>query len=219
MSAALAAARKRRGTTEQLPQPPSYGQNFQPTPPANYGQNFQPPPPTNYGQNFQQTSNTQPNAQPNVQLNSRMNSNGLTLQQVISLIDKRLITLEEFMKEQNEMEPVLEGDVKVSSNLNSIVEEFNTRYSILAQEIGTMKDMLIKLQSFTMEVNKTLMDERIRIFSDIESINSTIDMKRTMNFDKLDNIHGFSQKMDYLEQHGEFDIASEIANNQEKLSM
>jgi hypothetical protein len=40
-----------------------------------------------------------------------------------------------------------------------------------------------------------------------------------MNFDKLDNIHGFSQKMDYLEQNGEFDIASEIANNQEKLSM
>jgi hypothetical protein len=31
-----------------------------------------------------------------------------------------------------------------------------------------MKNMLLKLQSYTMEVNKTLLEERIRILSDVE---------------------------------------------------
>jgi septation ring formation regulator EzrA len=192
MSAALAAARKRRGTTEQVPPPPAYGQNVQQQPQGQL-----------YGQ-------------PNVKSQS---SAGLTLPQVIALIDKRLIALEENVKQSDKTETTHVDDNKVSAELNAIVEEFNTRYSILAQEIDSLKDMLLKLQSFTMEVNKTLMDERIRVFSDIETINTNLDMKRPMNFDKLENIQGFSQRMDYLEQTGEFDIASEIANNQEKLTM
>jgi septation ring formation regulator EzrA len=192
MSAALAAARKRRGTTEQVPPPPAYGQNVQQQPQGQL-----------YGQ-------------PNVKSQS---SAGLTLPQVIALIDKRLIALEENVKQSDKTETTHVDDNKVSAELNAIVEEFNTRYSILAQEIDSLKDMLLKLQSFTMEVNKTLMDERIRVFSDIETINTNLDMKRPMNFDKLENIQGFSQRMDYLEQTGEFNIANEIANNQEKLTM
>jgi len=166
------------------------GQNEpQNVPPAPYGQS--------YGQSLQQPSQ---NA-------------GLTLPQVIALVDKRLITLEKFMKEQTELPPPVQKNTSDDiSNLSAIVDEFNTRYSILAEEIDTMKNMLMKLQSFTMEVNKTLLDERIRIFSDIDTINTSLDMKRNVNFDKIENINGFPPKMDYLEQTGEFSMSNEFAN-------
>ena len=127
---------------------------------------------------------------------------GLTLPQVISLVDKRLITLEQFMKQQSEPSNNVGVNNEIPDNLNAIVEEFNTRYSILAEEIDNMKNLLMKLQSFTMEVNKTLLDERIRIFSDIDNVNANLDMKRNLNFDKID----------YLEQTGEFSMSNEIAN-------
>ena len=216
MSSALAAARKRRMGNEQPPPPQSFGQNAQQTP-----------------------------------VNGQRPANGLTLPQVIAVVDARLVKLEEFMKQHSESETISMDGSKISNDFNSIVEEFNERYSILAeemdamkeilnsrnnapqetktntisnvlvqelntkysnlsQEVSSMKDMLMKLQSYTMEVNKTLMDERIRIFSDIENINTTLDMKKTLNFDKTDNIQGFSQKLDYLEQTGEFNMENEI---------
>jgi hypothetical protein len=106
---------------------------------------------------------------------------GLTLQQVIALIDKRLITLENHVKEQSvNPQPTSNGGDQVnhklameqqmffSQQLAELTEEFNSRYSILAEEIDNMKNMLLKLQSYTMEVNKTLLEERIRILSDVE---------------------------------------------------
>lgn len=146
MSASLAAARKRRGVTIQ--EPPVIAQ--------------------------QQQSPQQPA--------------GLTLPQVISLVDKRLITLETFMKEQkettNKSQPQVQQSNSVQSLNNDILkteienmaEEFNNRYELLASEIHGIKDIVLKLQSYTMEVNKTLMEERVRILSDVENpSNITID--------------------------------------------
>jgi hypothetical protein len=57
-----------------------------------------------------------------------------------------------------------------------MAEEFNNRYELLASEIQSIKDIVLKLQSYTMEVNKTLMEERVRILSDVENpSNITID--------------------------------------------
>jgi len=39
---------------------------------------------------------------------------------------------------------------------------------LLANEIADLKDMLLKLQTFTMEVNKRLVDERIQLLSDVK---------------------------------------------------
>lgn len=103
---------------------------------------------------------------------------GLTLPQVISLVDKRLITLETFMKEQKENPVKLQQpSVSVQSINNDILkteienmaDEFNNRYEVLASEIQDIKDIVLKLQSYTMEVNKTLMEERVRILSDVEN--------------------------------------------------
>jgi hypothetical protein len=143
-------------------------------------------------------------------------TSGLTLPQVIALVDKRLITLEQFMKQQ-QSEPsthsiVNNNNNNVPSNINAIVDEFNTRFAILAEEIHDMKNIVLKLQSFTMEVNKTLLDERIRIFSDVDNMNTNIDITKNINLYNLENMKEFSSSTDYLEQTGEFSMSKELEN-------
>lgn len=114
--------------------------------------------------------------QPNV------NNAGLTLPQVISIVDKRLTNLEQFMKE------VKETGVSTNNNNNitlsetsqelqeqpNWIEEFNHRFEVLAEEINNIKDVVLKLQSYTMEVNKTLLEERINVFSDLGNLEQRV---------------------------------------------
>jgi hypothetical protein len=118
---------------------------------------------------------------PVIQPQQQQQPAGLTLPQVIALVDKRLITLETFMKEQKEnpVQPMqqvqpsnniqaLENEV-LKTEIENMATEFNDRYELLASEIQSIKDIVLKLQSYTMEVNKTLMEERVRILSDVEN--------------------------------------------------
>jgi len=91
---------------------------------------------------------------------------GLTLQQVISLFDRRIVNLESIVKDidttrkvtfEDEVAPATNDTI---SNLPDIINEFNSRFEMFAQEIGDMKDALLKLQTYTMEVNKMLLEER-----------------------------------------------------------
>jgi hypothetical protein len=90
---------------------------------------------------------------------------GLTLPQVISLVDKRLTTLEKFMNENKSsglLPPVAESN-EIPSNLTEILDEFNSRHELLANEIGSLKNIVMNLQSYTMDVNKMLLDERNKL--------------------------------------------------------
>jgi hypothetical protein len=59
-----------------------------------------------------------------------------------------------------------------------VLDEINNRFELLAGEVAELKDILIKLQSYTMEVNKRLVDERIHILSDVKDTGSmTFDIK------------------------------------------
>lgn len=119
-----------------------------------------PAPPTGSGMNRPSQFGSQPPPQ---------QAAGLTLPQVIAVIDSRLIKLEGFMKEANQngtTNSVRNRDLTITDN-DVMLQEFDKRFEILAEEIGNLKDMLLKLQSFTMDVNKTLMDERVRVFSDL----------------------------------------------------
>lgn len=106
---------------------------------------------------------------------SQPSSGGLTLPQVISLVDTRLIKLEQFMKEtmennssnassieirDSQSNMVESSDPNQLTDLNDILEEYNNRFVLLAEEIGQLKDIVLKLQSYTMDVNKMLMEER-----------------------------------------------------------
>jgi hypothetical protein len=46
-------------------------------------------------------------------------------------------------------------------DISTILEDFNTRFVMLAEEISTLKDSLLKLQTYTMEVNRMLLEERV----------------------------------------------------------
>lgn len=120
MSAANSAAKKRR-TQEPY-------------------QSSQPPQPTQPS-SLQQQQQLRPQQQ---------KQNGLTLQQVITVIDNRLGNLE---KKSN------------TDDLDSIPEQNNyqeieTRFEILASEISDLKQIVLSLQSYTMDVNKKLLEEK-----------------------------------------------------------
>jgi len=95
---------------------------------------------------------------------------GLTLPQVIAVVDSRLIALETFMKETKNATPAQPKTTQTQPQTqisDETIDELNDKFEILANEIADLKDIVLKLQSYTMEVNKTLMEERISILSDV----------------------------------------------------
>jgi len=91
-------------------------------------------------------------------------SPGLTLPQVISVVDKRLIALETIVKNS----PILnDGAIgqsnQVPSNITEVLDEFNARTERLAEEIENLKNIVLSLQTYTMDVNKMLLEERAQL--------------------------------------------------------
>lgn len=131
--------------------------------------------------------------------------NGLTLPQVIALIDTRLIKLEKCMKDTTEsgertvrftQDTVSSSDMGPSTNMDenevdisSILDDFNSRFMMLAEEIASLKDTLMKLQTYTMDVNKMLMDERVNVLSDLGNDQSMFVMENTtLSGGEIDNL-------------------------------
>ena len=105
-------------------------------------------------------------------------ANGLTLPQVIALVDSRLIKLEKFMKDTLESDPAqpsLERSVSFAqdavtgeeTSVAEVLQEYENRFMLLAEEIAQLKDTLMKLQTYTMDVNKMLLEERVNVLSDL----------------------------------------------------
>ena len=98
---------------------------------------------------------------------------GLTLPQVISLIDTRLVTLEKFMNE-TKSNPTPASSVEATTaplpaasdfvSADDFAEgmvEFDNRFQLLATEIANIKDIVLALQKYTMDVNKTLVEKHL----------------------------------------------------------
>jgi hypothetical protein len=102
------------------------------------------------------TSVTENNTKKNT---STKEPKGLTLPQVISNLDTRIKDLE--IRTPSSLNGV---DAVFTSN---VLDEFNSRFEILANELSDLKDTIMKLQTYTMEVNKSLYDDRIQILSDV----------------------------------------------------
>jgi len=107
-----------------------------------------------------------PEPTPSTRSASANSSNsGLTLPQVIALIDKRLVTLETFMNDTKNTDMTVTDDnqetgiVMDSKEFSSFVDEINHRFQVLADEINLLKDTVLKLQGYTMDVNKVLLSE------------------------------------------------------------
>ena len=119
------------------------------------------------------------------------NATKMTLPEVISNFDKRISQLE--VKTVSSESSRGSSDPVVPNNLNDVLDEFNHRFEVLAQEISTLKDTILKLQSFTMDVNKVLMNERVKVLSDLGT-----------------NVQLTSDDADVTSV---FSIASEVTNN------
>ena len=100
-------------------------------------------------------------------LQSQPHKSGLTLPQVISLVDKRLITLETFMRESQNGASTSASTSVSEDTVNQLADEFNSKFEMLVQEVADLKDIVLKLQSYTMDINKTLFEERIQVLSDM----------------------------------------------------
>lgn len=89
---------------------------------------------------------------------------GLTLQQFISALDKRVETLE------GNINKTIEDSTEPT--VTDLLDEFQSRFEMIATEMADIKDAMLKLQTYTMDVNKMLLDERIQILSQVNP-NST----------------------------------------------
>ena len=78
--------------------------------------------------------------------------------------------------------------------LEKIIDEFNGRFEIFAEEIANMKDVIMKLQSYTMDVNKTLLEERFHVLSDLGISQNGTAQKQGVSTEniKLDGINELS---------------------------
>ena len=104
---------------------------------------------------------------------SSANSN-LSINDAFVIVNERLVNLEK---------QVSNGGDNVNTENNLYSEEYENRFNLIAQEIGELKETVLKLQTFTMDVNKVLYDERIKILGDVDkSTNETI-----FNVENLEN--------------------------------
>ena len=104
---------------------------------------------------------------------------GLTLPQVIAVVDARLIKLETFMKETQTggKQQVIQAPLTQMRQVDQApidMSEFDEKFEVLANEIADLKDIVLKLQSYTMDVNKMLMEERINVLSDMGETEMTL---------------------------------------------
>jgi len=101
----------------------------------------------------------------------------MSLPQLLNSIDARLKVLETSKPETTENPVSLTANEftvtdqntgeERKMNIPDYMTDMDKKFFMLAEEITTIKDVVLKLQSFTMEVNKTLMEERVRILSDV----------------------------------------------------
>jgi len=123
-------------------------------------------------------------------------ANGLTLPQVIAVVDARLIKLETFMKDTQSKGPLVQTQAQTQTQTQTqapsddIISEFDDKFEVLANEIADLKDIVLKLQSYTMDVNKMLMEERITVLSDMgetELVSDAPKKEVTFNLTEVDN--------------------------------
>lgn len=130
-------------------------------------------------------SQTPPSSSSTFNGNQNMNvsQSGFTLPQVIALIDQRLVNLEKNMTEitnkqpnptaanqgelteiQTQINEQCEFNKEIQENfqiMNENLNEYDNRFEILVNEIAELKFIVLKLQTYTMDVNKMLLEQRV----------------------------------------------------------
>ena len=84
--------------------------------------------------------------------------NRMTLPQVLALLDSRLTKLET----QTSSMPAIPEEVADASkaSINEYISEMDAKFGMLVEEITNLKDIVLKLQTYTMDVNKKLLEDK-----------------------------------------------------------
>lgn len=83
----------------------------------------------------------------------------MTLPQVLAMIDSRLVQLETSVQT---VQPTPEEDGSKAS-VNEYITEMDAKFNLLVEEITNLKETVMKLQTYTMDVNKMLLENRSQI--------------------------------------------------------
>ena len=126
----------------------------------------------------------QPVSEPQPQTQQQQpNRNLMSLPQVLKVFDTRLNAIESNVKELQSSSTTTtdasdskESSISIATEMQEILGEYEERFQVLANEIQSMKEIVLKLQSYTMDVNKTLLEERVQIMSSSTTANETIEM-------------------------------------------
>jgi hypothetical protein len=90
-----------------------------------------------------------------------------TLQQVISLIDARLTAIEKRAPAASETAaaretgPVLDDIITKINNMATYMNDVDARFNMLIDELDTLKSTVMSLQTYTMDVNKKLLEAQL----------------------------------------------------------
>lgn len=228
-SATTAAKRRRAGNIVSTPlfKPTSAAMENSVQRRANMSQNSIPRQQPIQQQPIQQTSQSPET------INGQVNTQRpMSLQQVISVFDKRLLHIEGHILKNGGLnnEPsqvdnsVVTKDMEslkesIRENLDGQFSEFDHRYQLLANEIANLKQIVLKLQSYSLEINKSLMDERSEILSKLdnvqEKIEETIDAStNTMEEENINfDISSSDVKQEFIENAN--DISEEEVVDQQ----
>ena len=95
----------------------------------------------------------------------------LSTQEVILALNTRIGILEEANSNSTQINNT---DYVNHEQLNNIINDLNNKFNTLADEMDEIKNIVIKLQSFTMDVNQMLINERIQMLSSVENNNLKI---------------------------------------------
>lgn len=98
------------------------------------------------------------------------NRNLMSLPQVLKVFDTRLNAIESNVNDlksspTTETSDSKESSISIATEMQEILGEYEERFQVLANEIQIMKEIVLKLQTYTMDVNKTLLEERVQMMS------------------------------------------------------
>lgn len=80
---------------------------------------------------------------------------GMSLPQILGMVEKRILNLEAKVASKNDEKP----EENTNENLKIILDEYDSRFEMLATQINDLKDIVMQLQRFTMEVNKSMYEK------------------------------------------------------------
>lgn len=107
----------------------------------------------------------QPQPQPQQQQQTNKNGVDMTLPMVLQLLESRIRKLEQPKEKTDDSETKVQIQ-EIISEWKEFQSEYDSRVNILVTEINELKDIVLKLQAYTMDVNKTLLEERVHFLSE-----------------------------------------------------